>query len=71
VEDDWHNSYDGSPDDGRAWVGKRRSSYRVVRGGSWRNVALNCRSAMRDFRRPDYRDYSVGFRLSRSVALGP
>ena len=71
VEDDWHDSYDGAPDDGSAWVDKPRGSDRVIRGGSWSNVAQYCRSAMRNGYRPDGRNDCVGFRLSRSVALGP
>jgi len=32
VEDDWHDSYEGAPDDGSAWVDDPRGSARVVRG---------------------------------------
>jgi len=32
-EDDWHDDYKGAPEDGRAWVDKKRTSDRVVRGG--------------------------------------
>ncbi len=46
-------------------------SYRVIRGGSWRNDARLCRSAFRGDSGPDSRSYDVGFRLSRSVALDP
>jgi formylglycine-generating enzyme required for sulfatase activity len=48
-----------------------RGSDRVVRGGSWDFDARYCRSAMRVSLRPAYRDFYLGFRLSRSVALGP
>jgi formylglycine-generating enzyme required for sulfatase activity len=71
IEDDWHGSYKKAPNDGSAWIDEPRGSGRVVRGGSWPFVALFCRSAVRDFRWPAYRDFRVGFRLSRSVALGP
>jgi len=43
----------------------------VVRGGGWRDVAQRCRSARRNGDAPGDRDREVGFRLSRSVALGP
>ncbi len=43
---------------------------RVIRGGSWDYDARNCRSAIRNDGRPDYRGNNVGFRLSRSVSLG-
>jgi formylglycine-generating enzyme required for sulfatase activity len=71
VEDDWHSSYKGAPDDGRAWVDKPRRSYRVIRGGSWGRDAPGCRSATRYGLRPGLRNLPLGFRLSRSVALGP
>ena len=71
VEDDWHDSYDGSPDDGRAWVDDPRGARRVMRGGSWGNNAHDCRSAYRLGYGPGNRYGSVGFRLSRSVTLGP
>jgi formylglycine-generating enzyme required for sulfatase activity len=71
VEDDWHGSYDGAPVDGRAWVYNPRGSGRVVRGGSWSYEARYCRSATRNYYWPGYRPVlDVGFRLSRSVALG-
>jgi formylglycine-generating enzyme required for sulfatase activity len=67
VEDDLHTNYNGAPTDGRAWINKPRGSLRVLRGGSWDFGAQNCRSAFRDFDSPDYRNYSLGFRLSRSL----
>jgi formylglycine-generating enzyme required for sulfatase activity len=70
VEDDWHDSYKKAPDDGRAWVDNPRGSFRVMRGGGWYDGAQHCRSAVR-FIAPGSRSGSVGFRLSRSVALGP
>ena len=33
-EDTWHESYEGAPDDGSAWVDQGPAS-RVIRGGSW------------------------------------
>jgi formylglycine-generating enzyme required for sulfatase activity len=71
VEDDYHGSYDSAPDDGSAWIDEPRGSNRVVRGGGWSYDAQYCRSAVRDYYRPVNRVLDVGFRLSRSVALGP
>ncbi len=71
VEDDWHNNYEGAPDDGRAWIDEPRGADRVVRGGCWADVAGGCRSAYRGIRRPDDSSGFVGFRLARSVTLGP
>jgi formylglycine-generating enzyme required for sulfatase activity len=40
------------------------NGWRVVRGGSWRSSALDCRAAFRDDRHPDYADNGdVGFRV--------
>jgi formylglycine-generating enzyme required for sulfatase activity len=71
VEDDWHGNYNGGPNDGRAWSDSPRGSLRVFRGGSWGNDAIYCRSAIRSFYLPDDRYGLLGFRLSRSVSLGP
>jgi hypothetical protein len=45
------------------------AAFRVMRGGSWRDGARRCRSARR-IHGPGYRYLGIGFRLSRSVALG-
>jgi len=71
VEDDWHNNYEGAPNDGQARIDELRGANRVMRGGGWFSVARYCRSANRYGYWPDYRYHGVGFRLSRSVALGP
>jgi sulfatase modifying factor 1 len=39
--------------------------HRVIRGGSWHNVAASCCSSSRGNGSPDTRDYSFGFRLAR------
>ena len=38
-------------------------TYRVLRGGSWNNLAQYVCSAYRDNLTPDYRNYNIGFRL--------
>jgi formylglycine-generating enzyme required for sulfatase activity len=48
-QDVWHRNYDGAPVDGSAWVNGGDSSLRVLRGGSWYNYPLWCRSAVRNF----------------------
>ena len=40
---------------------------RVLRGGSFSNETVNCRSAFRYGRPPDNRDSLIGFRVSRTV----
>jgi formylglycine-generating enzyme required for sulfatase activity len=66
VEDCWSDRYDGAPDDGSAWTsGDCRQ--RVLRGGTWRNVNWDFRSANR-FARPAHEwvdDY--GFRVARML----
>jgi iron(II)-dependent oxidoreductase len=44
---------------------------RVFRGGSWIDGARDCRSARRRRDPPGDRGVNVGFRLARSVTLGP
>ena len=70
VDDDWHDDYKDAPDDGRAWIDDPRGAVRVLRGGSWRNDAQYCRSAIRGRDAPGYR-YVIGFRLARSVTFDP
>jgi formylglycine-generating enzyme required for sulfatase activity len=71
VEDDYHDNYEGAPNDGRAWIDESRGANRVIRGGGWDWYAGSCRSAGRQGYEPGRRNYDHGFRLARSVALGP
>ncbi|MFV2081901.1 MAG: SUMF1/EgtB/PvdO family nonheme iron enzyme [bacterium] len=72
VGDDWHAFYTGAPSDwSSAWVDKKRGSNRVIRGGSWIDVAQCCRSAYRNYLPSGLRNRDLGFRLSRSVSLTP
>ncbi|MEO0948955.1 MAG: formylglycine-generating enzyme family protein [Cyanobacteria bacterium J06641_5] len=69
-EDDWHETYDGAPKDGNAWIDNEsdRSNIRkVIRGGSWSNAPWYCRSAFRGRYNPDNRHFSLGFRVARSA----
>jgi formylglycine-generating enzyme required for sulfatase activity len=61
-EDWYHNNYDGAPNDGSARLSPSRT-YRVGRGGSWRNYAIECRSAFRNGVSPHNRSGNLGFRL--------
>ena len=47
-------------------VGPNGGSYRVIRGGSWRFIPGDCRSAYRNGSDPSYRGSSLGFRVARS-----
>jgi formylglycine-generating enzyme required for sulfatase activity len=67
VEDYWHDSYEGAPDDGSAWTtGDYR--WRVQRGGSWLSVPENLRSADRSRSIPDFRENVLGFRVARTLS---
>jgi formylglycine-generating enzyme required for sulfatase activity len=65
VADTYHDSYSGAPSDGSAWEGG--SSGRVLRGGSWGQDAKFGRAAVRSRFATNYRYYSYGFRLARTL----
>ncbi|MHC5856519.1 caspase, EACC1-associated type [Nostoc sp.] len=46
-EDTWHDSYKGAPSDGSAWIDDNEY-YKMLRGGSWFDYPIYCRSASRD-----------------------
>jgi formylglycine-generating enzyme required for sulfatase activity len=71
VEDDYHNSYNEAPVDGQGWIDDPRGALRVMRGGSWNNGGHYCRLLARRFYAPTNRHNDIGFRLARSVTLGP
>ena len=64
--DDWHDNYTGAPVDGSAWKSRYETVYRVLRGGSWHEPPINCRSATRLKMDAREADDLFGFR----VALG-
>ncbi len=66
VEDCWNDNYKGAPTDGRAWT-SGDCSQRVVRGGSWRSDPALVRPAVRNRSNPGDRDFSLGFRLARTL----
>ena len=65
VEDSWHDNYIGAPSDGTAWQGD--GSVRVLRSGSWISDPQNMRSVYREKGAHDFRYYSSGFRLARTL----
>ena len=62
-EDTWHGDYNGAPTDGSAWTSGGNQSWRVLRGGSWYNFGVNCRSACRVSYEPGVRNDFLGFRV--------
>lgn len=61
--DAWHDSYDGAPDDNRAWLSGGETAFRVARGGCWHDPPDLCRSAARLKVRASEGDEFVGFRI--------
>ena len=83
VADRRHDSYEGAPDDGSAWLesagwridglqrgpgGSRwRPNPRMLRGGAW-NVQAPClRSAYRWYNEATHRHFNVGFRIAQTL----
>jgi formylglycine-generating enzyme required for sulfatase activity len=67
VEDSWHETYDGAPTDGSAWFQGGDPSFRVARGGAWRNDTGLVRAAVRVKRNTHVRFDTLGFRLARTI----
>ena len=61
-QDNWHENYQGGPDDGSPWE-EGKSVLRVLRGGAWDDGAAGARSAARDFNLPVDRLNHLGFRV--------
>ena len=62
-QDHWHDDYLDAPTDGSAWIEGGNSARRVLRGGSWSSNPWSCRSASRNYIRPGFRDFFIGFRV--------
>ncbi len=69
VQDCWHDSYKGSPDDGSAWerAGGGACAGRMIRGGFWDGGPGDLRSAKRYMDSTVYRYNYLGFRLAQDV----
>ena len=63
--DHWHETYEGAPVDGSAWLSDGATADRVLRGGSWLAHARHVRAACRLLIHPEYRLDGVGFRCVR------
>ncbi len=69
VEDCWHESYQGAPQDGSAWreADGGDCGRRVIRGGSWFNYKpVLLRSSLRNWIFTDDRTYGIGFRVAQA-----
>lgn len=70
VEDHWHDSYWGAPNNGSAWRGEggeNSTGYRVIRGGSWYDNLRYLRAAHRDASELKFRYYDRGFRAAQTL----
>jgi len=63
---DFHGGYAAGA--GRDPAGPGSGTHRVLRGGSWFTIPVICRSAHRNYIRPDNRHYLCGFRVVVSVS---
>ena len=61
---DWYDTdyYKNSPR--RDPAGTSEGSHRVLRGGGWFNFGQSCRSAYRNWGRPAFRYFNLGFRVA-------
>ena len=66
VQDCWHSTYKGAPDDGSAWVDGTCQA-RVIRGGSWRENGSYMLSTTRFKYDASVRQSQNGFRVARSL----
>ena len=82
--DHWHDSYEGAPTDGSAWLNSTETNNsemakgeietRLLRGGSWGDFPGLCRSAGRYHGPPGLADGFIGFRvvcLPQGPSLNP
>ena len=68
AEDCWHDSYEGAPPDGSAWVlGCTDPERLVTRGGAYLSPASSLRTALRNSGPPDVHYSHRGVRCARDV----
>ena len=66
--DDWHDNYEGVPIDSQILVKdiKNCEDHEIIkplRGGSWYDIGINCRSAYRGWYAAGKRYNDIGFRV--------
>ena len=67
VEDCWHETCEGSPRDGSAWLEDGDCGQRVARGGDFFVLPGGYRSAVRFFNNVENIAYGIGFRLAQDL----
>jgi len=68
VQDCYHPNYNGAPTDGSTWTGGDCTA-RVVRGGFWGGGPEYVRPAFRDRTSSNDRNYTLGFRVGRTLVV--
>ena len=61
--DAYHDSYEGAPTDGSAWMSDDRTGMRILRGGSYFDTGNELRSPSRERLNPVICDGNIGFRV--------
>lgn len=64
VEDNYHDNFNGAPEDGSAWM---NGSMHVLRGGSWGSDPKFGRAAARSKFSANYSHFGYGFRLAQTL----
>ena len=68
VQDCWHDSYKGAPNDGTAWTGDCNSSdFQIARGGSHASPQQSIRNTKREKFNKDERLSRIGIRIAREL----
>jgi formylglycine-generating enzyme required for sulfatase activity len=62
-DDDWHDNYQGAPNNGGIWLTNDDDIQRLLRGGFWSDSPEGCRSATRFRDVPGLRYDVIGFRV--------
>jgi formylglycine-generating enzyme required for sulfatase activity len=60
---DWYGEDYYGKSDAENPAGPEQGAFRLLRGGSWRNGPMDCRSGRRDRDGPGYRNLYLGFRI--------
>jgi formylglycine-generating enzyme required for sulfatase activity len=65
--DDWHESYDGAPNDGTAWILGEVQNAKIMRGGCWGDIPHKLMTSYRERGDVGERGNYLGFRVARTL----
>jgi formylglycine-generating enzyme required for sulfatase activity len=66
-EDVYHDTYEGAPTDGTAWMKSGDDRSRVIRSASWYHRPINLKSDVRNWFATGNRTWDLGFRVARTL----